>query len=614
MCSFVSLQKQIRLAVAGLFISTTTIAICCEVAAAKSPLTWREKSLLALQNKSSPLAPAWLAQANPNSDYTLGGGDRIRVDVFKLPQYSGEYQVLVNGTVVLPQIGNVVVRGLTVERAAAAIAARYTSVRILRDPQITVTLLAPRPLKIGLAGEINRPGSYTIPVEGSQFPSLTQALKLAGGTTQAADLRNAQIVRVQGNSKQKINVNLWQLLQTGELDTDISLRDGDTIFIPTAERIDLAESPQLAAASFASENQPINVAILGEVNQPGTHIIESKQTENSPGGRPTVTQALIAAGGIKPLADVRQVQIRRATKTGGERVVAIDLWRLLQKGDLTQDLILQNGDTVYVPTTENLDIAESAQLRGTSFAPSETKPINVTIIGEVFRPGPYTVTGSARTGAAGVPGGVSGEQNVPPTVTRAVQVAGGIKPLANIREIKIRRTTSSGEERIITVDLWKLLQEGRSDRDLLLQQGDTIVIPTATALAPEDAAKVAAASFSPDTIEVNIVGEITRPGVVKIPPNTPLNQAIFVAGGFTNRASDDSVVLVRLNPNGTVTKREVSIDFAGGVNDETNPVLYNNDVIVVGRSGLASLSDTLDTVFKPLGSFFTIFNLINLFN
>lgn len=588
-----SLLKWIILPTMGSILSTVAIATDAQVATAL------------------PL-PISIAATNENETaYLLGAGDRIRVEVFQLPQYSGEQEVLVNGSLNLPRIGSVSVRGLTLEQAAKAIAERYTSARILRQPQVTVILLAPRPLKIGIAGEINRPGSYTIPIQGSQLPTLTQALQLAGGTTLAADLRGVRVSRLQGrNSQQTINIDLWQLIQTGDLGNDLTLRDGDTIFVPSASQINLAEAPQLATASFsAARTQPINVAILGEVRQPGTHTIQGQAGESGLGGLPTVTQALEVAGGIKPLADIRSVQIRRRTQVGTEQIVEVNLLQLLQAGDLQQDLILQNGDTIYVPTASELDIVQSALLRSISFAPDRTLPLNITVIGEVFRPGPYTVTGTARTGEAGLPGGTGGGENVPPTVTRAIQVAGGIKPLANVRQIEVRRVTSTGEQRIIAVDLWKLLREGDANQDLVLQEGDTIVVPTATAPSPEDAAQVAAASFSPDTIEVNIVGEINRPGTVKIPPNTPLNQALFAAGGFTTRAEDDSVELLRLNPNGTVSRRKIELDLAAGVNDENNPALYNNDTIVVGRSSLASISDTLDTVLNPVGKFLTIFSL-----
>jgi polysaccharide export outer membrane protein len=559
------------------------------------------------------LVPPDKNRGYPEAAYTLGAGDRIRIEILKLPQYSSEYEVLVNGTLNLLQVGSLSVRGMTLEQAAIAIANKYTSTRILRQPQVTVNLLTPRPLRIGIAGEVNRPGSYTLPIAQSQFPSVTQALQLAGGITQAADLRRVQINRPQPlGGEQTIDVDLWQLLQTGNLGNDLTLRDGDTIFVPTANQINLAESSQLASASFSSDkSQPINVAVLGEVGQPGTHIL---RPEGGLGGSPTVTQAIKVAGGIKPLADIRQIQVRRVAKTGSEQTIEIDLWKLLQASDIQQDLLLQNDDTVIVPTVENIDLAASFQLRGASFGPDKTQPLNITVIGEVFRPGPYTVTGSARTGAAGVPGGATGSESVP-TVTRAIQIAGGIKPLADIRQIQIRRFTSTGTERKIEVDLWKLLQAGDSTQDVVLQEGDRIVVPTAPELPQEEAIEIASASFSPDTIEVNIVGEITRPGVVKVPPNTPLNQALFAAGGFTNRARKGSVQLIRLNPNGTVTPREISIDLAHGVSDETNPPLRNNDVIIVGRSTLAGISDTLGQALSPLGAFFTIFTYpFNLFN
>ncbi|AFY76786.1 periplasmic protein involved in polysaccharide export [Pleurocapsa sp. PCC 7327] len=604
--------KRMILLTTGLIVSTVAITIDPQAATARS------------SSIEVALTPAETSAGASETAYILGAGDRVRVDVFQLPQYSGEHQVLIDGSLNLPRIGSVPVGGMTLEQAAKAIAAKYASARVLRDPQVTVNLLTPRPVRIGIAGEVNRPGSYTMSREareggtGGQLPTIAQALQLAGGITQAADLRNVRVSRLQGRgSQQTITVDLWQVIQTGNLGNDLTLRDGDTIFIPTASQINLAEAPQLAAASFSVDrNRPINIAVLGEVRQPGTHTIQGQGQPGQQGaGLPTVTQALKAAGGINPLADIRKVQIRRRTHAGSEQIVEVDLMQLLQAADFRQDLLLQDGDIVYVPTSEEINLAQASQLRSASFAPDKTQPLNITVIGEVFRPGPYTVTGSARTGQAGVPGGTGGGESVAPTVTRAIQVAGGIKPLANVRQVEVRRLTSTGEQRTITVDLWKLLQQGDSSQDAVLQEGDTIVVPLATAQDPGEAAQVAAASFSPDTIKVNVVGEVQKPGIVEVPPNSPLNQAIFAAGGFTNRAENDTVELIRLNPNGTVSRQEISIDFAQKLNNENNPVLYNNDVIVVGRSSLAGISDTLDAVLNPVGRFFSIFTLpFTLFN
>ncbi|PSN17322.1 sugar ABC transporter substrate-binding protein, partial [filamentous cyanobacterium CCP5] len=205
------------------------------------------------------------------------------------------------------------------------------------------------------------------------------------------------------------------------------------------------------------------------------------------------------------------------------------------------------------------------------------------------------------------------------TVTDAIQVAGGIKPMANIRRVQVRRITRLGTEQLFSVDLWNILESGDLRQDAILQNGDTVVIPTATEQpTPEEASQLASASFSPNTIQVNVVGEVRRSGNIEVPPNTPLNQAILAAGGFNTRAREDRVLLVRLNPNGTVEQREIPVDFAQGINEGSNPVLQNNDIVIVAESGLASFSDTLGTVTNPLSSLLFLlgapFRAINLFD
>ena len=196
-------------------------------------------------------------------------------------------------------------------------------------------------------------------------------------------------------------------------------------------------------------------------------------------------------------------------------------------------------------------------------------------------------------------------------MTRAIQLAGGITPLADIRNVRIRRPTKTGSEQIISVNLWQLLRQGDVNQDTIVQDGDSVVVPTATELNPAEQTQLATANFSPDTIQVSVVGEVKTPGLVKLPPNTPMNQAILVAGGFNNsRAHKSNVELIRLNPDGTATKTTLPVDFSQGINPKTNPTLRNNDIIIVARSGLARVGDTIGTVTAPLLS---ILGLIGVF-
>ncbi|NET07230.1 MAG: polysaccharide export protein [Symploca sp. SIO2B6] len=540
----------------------------------------------------------------PETAYTLGAGDRVRIDIFNIPEYSGEFQVLVDGTLNLPVVGSVSVQGKTLQEASGIVSAEY--VRYVKRPLVTVSLLSARPLQIVISGEVSRPGAYRIPAdEGGQAVTLTQAIVQAGGVTLGADVSQVQLNRRVGfGQEQLFQLNLEDLLLKNDISQDISLRDGDKIFLPTVAQANPEESRKLADASFAAEPQgAFSIAIVGEVTSPGPY-----EVPVSAGKRfPTLTQAIGVAGGITQTAEIRQVEVRRRVASGQEQVLSLNLWNLLQNGDLSQDIPLQEGDTVFIPTTTALNRVEASQLAASSLA-AEIEPIKVTVVGEVVRPGPYTVTGATASAtnadSVGGGGGGSGLGNAP-TVTQAIQVAGGITQSSDIRSIKVQRQTREGSVQEIEVDLWSLLQNGDVAEDVILQQGDTIFVPTAEAITAEEATELASASFSAAIIDVNVVGEVNRPGIVQVRANAPLNEALLAAGGFDNkRARKGSVNLVRLQPNGTVEKRKVKIDLTAGINEETNPALRPNDVIIVNRSGLSGVTDTLGTIVSPLGTFF----------
>jgi polysaccharide biosynthesis/export protein len=237
----------------------------------------------------------------------------------------------------------------------------------------------------------------------------------------------------------------------------------------------------------------------------------------------------------------------------------------------------------------------------------QTRPIQIAIAGEVNRPGSYTLLPDADEITP------ISDRNLP-TVTKAIQLAGGITQSADIRTIRVRRPQVQGsdQESVVEVSLWDLIQSGDLSQDLRLRDGDSIVVPKATALNSSESLALGGASFSPDTVRVNVVGEVVKPGSLELPPNIPLNQAILASGGFNNRAARGSVTLVRLNFDGTVTRREIDVDFEQGISDDTNPTLRSGDTVLVGRSGLASFTDTLGSVLAPVNGLFSIFRLFGL--
>ncbi len=466
----------------------------------KEPLNYRDLPPLENNNFSQPNSPSPLPAesiefATEESDYTLGAGDQINLNIFQVEEYSGEYPVLVDGTISLPLVGRVDVRGLSLKETSDKVSKKYST--YLKRPIITVGLIAPRPLKVGISGEVDNPGSYEVALDGAspQFPSVTDMIQQAGGITTIADVRNVRVRREIKGKEAVYNANLWDLLTKGKIKEDISLRDGDNIFIPTTDEINTKELNRLAQASFGLQSdKPIQVAVVGEVYRPGSHFVQPE---------------------------------------------------LLSRGD--------NGNNAN-------------QNR---------------------------------------------QESIPPRLSQAIAAANGIKPLADIKEVEIKRTSWDGSEKLISVNLWDLIQSGDTSQDLIMQDGDKVIIPRADKITDEESQTIASGTISPGEITVNVVGEVVSPGPVQVPPNTPLNQAILAAGGFDNqRANKGEVELVSLKPNGTVDKRKIKIDLGAEVNDETNPVLNRNDVVVVNRSGSTKTFDSVGKVTSPLGGVFGLFNAI----
>lgn len=226
----------------------------------------------------------------------------------------------------------------------------------------------------------------------------------------------------------------------------------------------------------------------------------------------------------------------------------------------------------------------------------QARPVTVNVVGEVNRPGAYIEQGGGSF-----------------RVTQAIQAAGGITREADLRRVQLSRPQRNGPERLFDIDLWDLITSGSQENNFLLLDGDTISIATADQLDLSESQKIATANFSPDRIEIFLVGEVGRRGRLALDPNTPLNQALLAAQGFNSgRANFDRVVrLIRLNPDGSVTDREYQVNFANNVNEESNPPLQDNDVLIVDKSVLASVTDFLSLITTPLRSVTNTINVVD---
>ena len=154
--------------------------------------------------------------AEARGPYTLDAGDVISVSVYGDDSLSKIYKVDESGTVALPLVGPVGVRGLTTNGAAGMIAAALAN-GFMRNPNVAVQIETYRPFFI--QGAVKNGGQFPY------MPGMTvrAAISTAGGYSDTANRTRAMIYRRQGDQNLKTSVDL-----------DFPIYPGDTIVI--AER------------------------------------------------------------------------------------------------------------------------------------------------------------------------------------------------------------------------------------------------------------------------------------------------------------------------------------------------------------------------------------------
>ena len=241
------------------------------------------------------------------------------------------------------------------------------------------------------------------------------------------------------------------------------------------------------------------------------------------------------------------------------------------------------------------------------------RPIRVALVGQVERPGIYSLTVSETVTTEGGPStSVSGL----PTVVDAIQKAGGITQKANLRDVQLQRRLpgQTPQFKQARLNLLDLILEGNQSQNPYLFDGDTVRLGKADET-PEEAIELASVNLSPQVIGVNVIGEVIRPGILQLKANTPLVQAVLAAGGTEGwRANRGNVELVRINRNGSATLKRFAIDLSQGASNDKNPPLRDGDTVKVNRSSVAKVSDAIGGVSEPLSGLVTIWTLLRLVN
>ena len=265
----------------------------------------------AAQAPPPQLASHAVAVASENqANYVVGPEDILAVTVFNEAQLSGRYRVENDGHFSYPFLGRVKAGGASVADVAATLQKRLAD-GYLRNPQVTVEVEQFRSQSVFVIGEVRTPGKYML----SGAVSLIEALAQAGSVTQQAGgevlilhpkdgARRPGAVTPERTDADVQRVNLHEI-ETGRLSKNVDIRDGDTIFVPKAERF----------------------FVTGFVRTPGSYTLEPNMT---------VLQAISMAGGVTERGSGRRLRVTRVV--GGER----------KDFDAKPTDLVQPGDTISV--------------------------------------------------------------------------------------------------------------------------------------------------------------------------------------------------------------------------------------------------------------------------
>lgn len=177
-------------------------------------------------------APRPSSREDQAADYLLQPLDLLGFEVFQEADLKQDVRISKEGTITLPLIGLVEVKGLTVRAAADLIRQRYQA-KYLRHPQVTLLVKEYTQRTVSVIGSVTNPG--TVKFQPEQPLSLIEALSSVGGFTRLADKRKVKLTRINPDGSSVTHVIDVEALLSGSKTEEWPLQPRDVIFVP--ERI-----------------------------------------------------------------------------------------------------------------------------------------------------------------------------------------------------------------------------------------------------------------------------------------------------------------------------------------------------------------------------------------
>ena len=330
------------------------------------------------------------------SDYVVGPGDEIRIQLFGKEDGEELVKVNRNGQITIPRVGPVSVAGKSFSQMNDELVSLIKE-RIIGG-NVVISMANMRMMQIYVVGEATKPGAYNV----NGVTTLTQALIAAGGVKESGSLRDIQLKR---QGQVIATLDMYDLLLKGDNSNDVRLEKGDTLFIPTKQS---------------------SITVQGSVSRPAYYELS----------KPTPLSTIINfAGGTLADAYLGQVIVQRRTNQGIE-IKTLDLTKSSGK-----NYVIKNGDVIQI-----------GQM-------SKNFTNGIGVRGEAIRQGAYQFRKGMRV------------SDVFQSVNK------DLKPTADLNyALVVREINANSDVEILQFDLGEAIRSPKSREDIVLNNKDQIFI------------------------------------------------------------------------------------------------------------------------------------------
>lgn len=270
---------------------------------------------------------AALSRAVRPDQYVLGPGDGLTVNLWGEFEALYEVRVTPDGKVSLPTLGDLKVKGLTLAEAEALIDGEVK--RYYRNVRSGLSLTTLRVFQVSVLGAVVAPGTYlATPVR-----RVSDLIAEAGGVLPGGSWREVEVRR---GGQVGPKADLIAYLREGDDRKNPTLMDDDVLFVPPIR--------QMVVSVVA--NEVVTSPQTGQVTENST----PREVELKEGER--LSQLFLQVGPLSPWWNLEGVYIIRNSKSPeGQMKIPVDARRVLYERDRTQDIELQAGDQVFIPST-----------------------------------------------------------------------------------------------------------------------------------------------------------------------------------------------------------------------------------------------------------------------